>query len=123
VIAGVVGSELDGGLGADVPVVLVSRAPESVAQDVDGETVVFVPGGGQMLLLDPVATRVWAALEHPMQLADLCERLAEEFGVPVAQVAHDLTGPYEVLVTGGAIVATVLAASSALAEPPESPEA
>ncbi len=96
-----------GAVGEDLPVVVVARGPEAVEQLVDGDTVVYVPSTEKMVLLDPVATQVWAQLATPLAMTELCQRLAEQFDVDVAQVASDLVVPFDTLVRNGVLTATV----------------
>jgi len=60
---------------------VVARGGELVFRDVDGETVMLSVRTGKYYGLDPVGSRVWALIEEPRRVSDLCTLLLDEFEV------------------------------------------
>lgn len=84
----------------------LSRVPDALASEIDGEIVMMSLQTGQYYSLSGTAAKVWQLLETPRTLAELSERVAEEYGVPVAQCAEDIHEFSRDLLKAGLITAT-----------------
>lgn len=60
---------------------VVARAEDLVFRDLDGETVMLCVRTGKYYGLDPVGSRVWALIEKPRRVYDVCTTLLDEFEV------------------------------------------
>lgn len=67
-----------------------SRSPDTIATDMDGETVMMSMERGQYFGLGGVGSRVWALLEQPAALDTLVEQICAEFAVPEDVCRADL---------------------------------
>jgi hypothetical protein len=84
----------------------VKLAPESVllreedviAQQVKRETVMMSLETDRYYALDAVGTEVWALLEQPMSLTDLCAALCEIFDVDLGTCLRDVSSLTETLI-------------------------
>jgi hypothetical protein len=69
---------------------LVRRRGQPLTAEVDGETVMFDPARGAYFSLGTVGSRVWALLEAPHTMGDLCTRLRAEFDVDELACRHEV---------------------------------
>lgn len=63
----------------------VHRTDDVLNTEIDDQTVMMDIEKGSYFGLNPTATRIWALLVEPTVIADLCDRLMEEFDVPREQ--------------------------------------
>lgn len=56
---------------------------------VGDETVILHAGNGTYFGLDAVGSRIWHLLQEGLSPAQSCARIAQDFGVPLAQVEDD----------------------------------
>jgi hypothetical protein len=59
----------------------LKRNPEMVFSEMDGEIVMMSIENSEYYGLDPVASRIWELLEQPATIAQLVEKLLEEYEV------------------------------------------
>lgn len=68
----------------------VVRSPDQVSAEVDGEEVVLHLESGVYFGLEGVAARVWELLASPRTLAELVDRVTEEYAVEREACERDL---------------------------------
>ena len=61
------------------PSSVVSRNPEMIFTDLDDTVVMMDPDEGRYYELDPVGSRIWALLETARPVAQVCDRLVDEY--------------------------------------------
>ncbi|HPR13532.1 MAG TPA: PqqD family protein [Bacteroidales bacterium] len=57
------------------------RNSRTISGRLHDELVMMDPEQGKYFSLNPVATRIWDMLDHPVEPAELCRRLTEEYDV------------------------------------------
>jgi hypothetical protein len=72
------------------PQTLIRRAPEPLAADLPGETVLMSLASGRYYGLEGTARRIWELLAAPCTVQDLATALAAEYEVPSDRAAEDL---------------------------------
>lgn len=60
---------------------IVVAVQDQMSSDLGGETVILHMGSGVYFGLDEVGTRVWALIQQPRAVAEVCRKLLEEFDV------------------------------------------
>jgi hypothetical protein len=60
---------------------VVARRPEPITRAIDDELVMLDRTSGRYFALDPIGRRIWALLERPQPIGELCGTLQEEFDV------------------------------------------
>ena len=60
---------------------VVSRNEEPVFAEVDGTVVMMSVDQGMYFALEGVGSRIWALLEQPRQVGEICDALTEEFDI------------------------------------------
>ena len=60
---------------------VVSRSAEPVFAEVDGTVVMMSVDQGMYFALEGVGGRIWALLEQPRQVSEVCDALTEEFDI------------------------------------------
>ena len=73
------------------------RSGAPLARQLEDETVMFHPQLGKYFALDPVGSRVWALLEQPLTVPQLCAQLTSEFDVDMATCVADVSALIEEL--------------------------
>ena len=76
---------------------VVERNAALLTTEVDGEIMAMSVERGECFGLDRVGSRVWALIEQPRSVADLCEALTEEFDVDAETCLRDVTDLLETL--------------------------
>ncbi len=69
---------------------VVTPSEELVSSDLDGETVMMSIENGQYYGLDEIGSRVWALIEEPRSVSELCDVLVEEYEVAREQCEQDV---------------------------------
>jgi hypothetical protein len=64
-----------------VPHTVITRLKDLVSCDLDGETVLMSVQSGKYYGLDEIGSRIWALIEQPRSLSDVCDILIGEFDV------------------------------------------
>ncbi|MEE4200908.1 PqqD family protein [Erythrobacter sp.] len=83
---------------------------EVVARELGGEAVLLDLESGQYFGLDPVGSRIWTLLaQTPLTLAELADRIEEEFDAPRARIESDLEALIADLQAQGLIVTSAAA--------------
>lgn len=72
------------------PGTIISRHPETVAVEVDGDVMLMSLLSGQTFGLDQRGTRIWALLEQPQTLAALVETLVQQYETTPEQCQADV---------------------------------
>ena len=67
----------------------LQRSPDALATQVDGDIMMLVLSTGMYHSLSGVAARIWELLETPATAGELSARIADEYGVSVAQCRTD----------------------------------
>lgn len=67
----------------------ISRNPDIIHTDMDGETVMMSIEQGEYYGLDKVATQVWDLLESEMSVSEICDKLCEKYEVEAEQCMAD----------------------------------
>ncbi len=65
-------------------------AADQVSCDLAGEVAILNLKSGIYFGLDPVGASVWNSLQKPVTLAELCDRMVEEYDVERARLEADL---------------------------------
>ncbi len=73
-----------------MPEIMVARREGLIEAEVDGELVGLHIDNGFCYGFNPTATRIWALIETPQSVTQLCETLAEEFEVDPAEARPDV---------------------------------
>jgi len=60
---------------------MVVQADGLLSSDLDGETVLMSLTRSSYYGLDATARRIWDLIARPLRVADLCDRLADEYAV------------------------------------------
>ena len=71
---------------------VVSRNEEPVAVDVDGTVVMMSVDQGMYFALEGVGSRIWALLEQPRSVSEVCETLTEEFEIDAEACRREVVG-------------------------------
>jgi hypothetical protein len=71
---------------------VVTRGEELVSSDLDGETVLMSVQSGKYYGLDAIGSRIWALIEQPRSVSDICKILLGEFDVELEQCREDVLG-------------------------------
>jgi len=67
----------------------VTIPPQVMARTVGDETVILDLATGTYFGLDPVGARIWALMEEGKTLAEVCERMLDEYEVTREQLEQD----------------------------------
>lgn len=63
---------------------------QTMARDLNGETVILDLASGTYYSLDPVGSRIWTLLDQGQSLADICQTLMAEYEVAEDQLTSDV---------------------------------
>jgi hypothetical protein len=69
----------------------IVRADDLVSADLEGETALMSATAGKYYSLEPVGSRIWALLETPHLVAEICSVLLAEFEVDRERCEQELT--------------------------------
>ena len=83
------------------PHMLVCRTGDILDDDMDGELVMMDIERGSYFGLNKTATRLWALLEQPVVIKDLCDQLTSEFNVPAEQCNKEVIDFLKTLLNRG----------------------
>ena len=72
------------------PATVISRNPELVHSEIDGEVVMMSVDSGKYYSLDRIGSRIWELLEDPVSISVLVERLLREFQVERQTCVEDV---------------------------------
>lgn len=70
----------------------ITRHPDMLSAEIGGEAVMMSIENGAYFGLNPVATRIWDLIEQPQMLADLVQKITEEYDVEASQCEADVQG-------------------------------
>jgi hypothetical protein len=68
----------------------ITRHPDQLAAEIDGQMVVMGLAQGKYVGFDPVASAIWRRLEQPQSLSALCDGLIQEFSGDPATIRQDV---------------------------------
>jgi hypothetical protein len=85
------------------PTTVLVSARDVHAVQLDGETVLYVPHKGSLLLLNATASRIWDCLLGPVSVAQIAARLAAVFGADSRQIHADVSAVLARLLSVGAV--------------------
>lgn len=69
---------------------VISRNPNLIAAEMDGDLVMMSIEKGEYFGISGVGSRVWALLESPMTLQQICRLICHEFAVDETACTQDL---------------------------------
>lgn len=70
----------------------IARSEGMVEAEIDGETVMMSVEQGSYYGLDSIASRIWALIESPKSIREICEQLVLEYEVEMDQCQDDVMG-------------------------------
>lgn len=68
----------------------IVRDNEIISSDMDEETVMMSIESGEYYGINPVGSRIWALLEQPHSVSEICDTLREEYDVKPAECQQDV---------------------------------
>jgi hypothetical protein len=71
---------------------IVSRAPDVIATELDGEAVLMSVARGQCYGFDAIGTRIWSMIERPRTFHEVLTALIGEYDVAPETCRRDVTG-------------------------------
>ena len=86
------------------PSSVVTRSPEILDAEIDGETVMMSIENGEYYGLDEIGSTIWQLLEEPRSVDDLCRTLRQEYDVEEDKCRRDVTRFLGELAADGSIV-------------------
>lgn len=87
-----------------VAMTVLSRAPDVLEQELDGELLLLRPGHRDVLHLDRVARALWGLLREPLEQSELVAALATAYGVGRQRVEVDVAPALGVLTAHGLVL-------------------
>ena len=69
---------------------VVVAVKDQVSADLAGEAVILSLRNNMYYGLNPVGARIWALLGTPVQVADICEKIVQEYDVDVDRCERDV---------------------------------
>ena len=85
---------------------MLRRNPNVLQQDLDGEVLLLLPAGNQVLHLNNSASALWQVLEEPRTLQSASALLAEAYAADPQVVLADLEATVPELVERGVLLTT-----------------
>ena len=86
--------------------VTLQRNPAVLQQDLDGEVLLLLPGGSEVLHLNDSASALWQALDEPRTLDEVVALLAEAYAADPSVVHADLLALLPELQARGALLSS-----------------
>lgn len=68
----------------------ITRHPDMLSAEIGGEAIMMSIEKGAYFGLNPVATRIWDLLEQPKNIAELTQKITDEYEVSAEQAAEDV---------------------------------
>lgn len=69
---------------------IVQRNPEMISADMDGEMVMMSIENSAYYGLNAVGSELWDAMENPVSVTALCDRVTEKFDIDLASCKVDV---------------------------------
>lgn len=82
---------------------LIRPAPHAVSCELSGETVILDTASDRYFALTAIGTQIWDWLQTPCTLANLCERLQQEYNVTPEQCQADVSALIDQLAHHGLV--------------------
>ena len=84
----------------------LQRNPDVLQQDLDGEVLLLLPEGSEVLHLNDSASALWRALDEPRTLDEVAALLADAYAADPAVVRADLLALLPELQARGAVLSS-----------------
>ena len=72
------------------PDVVIAQGKQQSSTLLDGKAVLMSVDNGKYYKLDDIGTRIWALIETPTTVGEVCDRLVQEFQVEYATCEPDV---------------------------------
>ena len=69
---------------------VVAQVEELVSSDLDGETVMMSVQNGKYYGMDKIGSRIWALIEEPRSVSNVCDTILGEFDVSRERCEQDV---------------------------------
>ncbi|WNO09096.1 lasso peptide biosynthesis PqqD family chaperone [Teredinibacter sp. KSP-S5-2] len=69
---------------------IAQRNSEIVEANIDGETVMMSIENGNYYGLNTIGSKIWEHIDTPLSVAELCDRLTEEYDVSLSQCQSEV---------------------------------
>ena len=86
--------------------VTLQRNPDVLQQDLDGEVLLLLPEGSEVLHLNDSASALWRALDEPRTLDEVATLLADAYAADPTVVRADLLALLPELQARGAVLSS-----------------
>ena len=93
-------TDTDPPLGPDT---VLARSDELLEGDIDGETVMMSIEQGTYYGLDPIGSEIWALLDTPRSVAEICATMGERYDVEPLECERDVLVFLRDLVSDGSL--------------------
>ena len=84
----------------------LQRNPDVLQQDLDGEVLLLLPQGSEVLHLNDSASALWRALDKPRTLDEVAATLSEAYAADPSIVRADLLAVLPELQARGAVLSS-----------------
>ena len=84
----------------------LQRNPDVLQQDLDGEVLLLLPEGSEVLHLNDSASALWRALDEPRTLDEVATLLADAYAADPTVVRADLLALLPELQARGAVLSS-----------------
>ena len=82
---------------------IISHHPDLVGTEVDGYTMLMSIEAGRFFSLNPIGSRIWALVEQPARVRDVCATLVAEYEVSPEQCQADVADFIDRLAEAGLV--------------------
>jgi hypothetical protein len=82
---------------------VVVRTPDQVCSEMAGEVIIFSPKSGTYYTLDAVGAKIWALVEKPISVGDICATIHQEYDVQLEMCQRDVHNFIDGLKTAGLV--------------------
>jgi hypothetical protein len=82
---------------------IVVRATDQLCSEMAGEVIIFSPTSGRYYSLAAVGAKIWALVENPISVSDICTLIHKEHDVEPEICERDVHKFIEGLMTAGLI--------------------
>lgn len=85
------------------PQSVLSAAPDQMASEIVGETVILGLTAGRYYGLDPIGSRVWQLIQTPTSFAEVSRTIVAEYDVEAARCEADLLALLQKMADAGLV--------------------
>ena len=82
---------------------IVVRTLEQLCSEMAGEVIIFNPKSGEYYSLDTVGAKIWALVEKPISVSDICATIYKEYDVQLEKCNRDVHDFIEGLKAAGLV--------------------